>query len=187
MSLLLCFPASLKPWQLVVCALDILQYIELKHIVYPHRTHRKKQKNMFLHLPNFDLKNDMSWHAKRSKLWNILDSLHFNPQTGLARYNEIFDRDAFVYDRTRTWQQLRISFFRTRNIPHWFAIYAAELARNPFDSGRLTNCWTFWCQPRWPSARGLLLCHTMLSQPMVASHKIPVCYKCRNAPYTCLL
>ena len=66
---------------------------------------------MFLHLPNFDLKNDMSWHAKRSKLWNILDSLHFNPQTGLARYNEIFDRDAFVYDRTRTWQQLRISFF----------------------------------------------------------------------------
>lgn len=38
-------------------------------------------------------------------------------------YNEIFDRDAFVYDRTR----------------------------NPFDNGRFTNCWNFWCQPRWPA------------------------------------
>ena len=35
----------------------------------------------------------------------MFDSLHLNPQTGLARYNEIFDRDAFVYDRTRTWGQ----------------------------------------------------------------------------------
>ena len=31
-------------------------------------------------------------------------------------------------------------------------------ARNPFDNGRFANCWNFWCQPRWPAARGLLLC-----------------------------
>ena len=38
-------------------------------------------------------------------------------------YNELFDRDAFVYDRTR----------------------------NPFDNGCFTNCLNFWCQPRWTS------------------------------------
>ena len=37
-------------------------------------------------------------------------------------YNELFDRDSFVYDRTR----------------------------NPFDNG-CTNCLNFWCQPRWTS------------------------------------
>ena len=63
------------------------------------------QKEQFLHLPNFGLKDDRSGNAKRSRPWSIFDSLHSNPQTGLARYNEIFDRDAFVYDRTRTWQQ----------------------------------------------------------------------------------
>ena len=35
-------------------------------------------------------------------------------------YNELFDRDAFVYDR----------------------------ARNAFDNGCFTNCLNFWCQPR---------------------------------------
>ena len=38
-------------------------------------------------------------------------------------YNELFDQDAFVYDR----------------------------ARNPFDNGCFTNCLNFWCQPRWTS------------------------------------
>ena len=38
-------------------------------------------------------------------------------------YNELFDRNAFVYDRTR----------------------------NPFDNGCFTNCLNFWCQPRWTS------------------------------------
>lgn len=38
-------------------------------------------------------------------------------------YNEFFDRDAFVYDRSR----------------------------NPFDNGCLTNCFNFWCQARWPA------------------------------------
>jgi len=38
-------------------------------------------------------------------------------------YNELFDQDAFVYDR----------------------------ARNPFDNGCFTNCLKFWCQPRWTS------------------------------------
>ena len=38
-------------------------------------------------------------------------------------YNELFDRDSFVYDRTR----------------------------NPFDNGCFTNCLNFWCQPRWTS------------------------------------
>ena len=38
-------------------------------------------------------------------------------------YNELFDRDAFVYDGTR----------------------------NPFDNGCFTNCLNFWCQPRWTS------------------------------------
>ena len=38
-------------------------------------------------------------------------------------YNELFDRDAFVYDRTR----------------------------NPFDNGCFANCLNFWCQPRWSS------------------------------------
>ena len=37
--------------------------------------------------------------------------------------NELFDRDSFVYDRTR----------------------------NPFDNGCFTNCLNFWCQPRWTS------------------------------------
>ena len=37
-------------------------------------------------------------------------------------YNELFDRDSFVYDCTR----------------------------NPFDNG-CTNCLNFWCQPRWTS------------------------------------
>jgi hypothetical protein len=69
-------------------------------------------------------------------------------------------------------------FFPTWSIPHWFTIDAAELARNPFDNGRFTNCWNFWCQPRWPAARGLLLCHAMRSQPMFACHKAAVCHKC---------
>ena len=58
-------------------------------------------------------------------------------------------------------------------------------ARNPFDNGRFTNCWNFWCQPRWPAARGLHLYHTMLcirSQPMFACHKDAVCHKCRLYP-----
>ena len=38
-------------------------------------------------------------------------------------YNELFEQDAFVYDRTR----------------------------NPFDNGCFTNCLNFWCQPRWTS------------------------------------
>ena len=38
-------------------------------------------------------------------------------------YNELFDQDAFVYDR----------------------------ARNPFDNGCFTNCLNLWCQPRWTS------------------------------------
>ena len=38
-------------------------------------------------------------------------------------YKELFDRDSFVYDRTR----------------------------NPFDNGCFTNCLNFWCQPRWIS------------------------------------
>ena len=38
-------------------------------------------------------------------------------------YNELFDRDSFVYDRTK----------------------------NPFDNGCFTNCLYFWCQPRWNS------------------------------------
>ena len=38
-------------------------------------------------------------------------------------YNELFDRDSFVYDRTK----------------------------NPFDNGCFTNCLNFWCQPRWNS------------------------------------
>ena len=38
-------------------------------------------------------------------------------------YNELFDQDAFVYDR----------------------------ARNAFDNGCFTNCLNFWCQPRWTS------------------------------------
>ena len=38
-------------------------------------------------------------------------------------YNELFDRDAFAYDR----------------------------ARNPFENGCFTNCLNFWCQPRWTS------------------------------------
>ena len=38
-------------------------------------------------------------------------------------YNELFDRDSFVYDRTK----------------------------NPFDNGCFTNCLNFWCQPRWTS------------------------------------
>ena len=36
-------------------------------------------------------------------------------------YNELFDQDAFVYDRTR----------------------------NPFDKGIPSNCLKFWCMPRW--------------------------------------
>ena len=39
--------------------------------------------------------------CKEIETVRYVDSLHLNPQTGLARYNEIFDRDAFVYDRTR--------------------------------------------------------------------------------------
>ena len=38
-------------------------------------------------------------------------------------YNDLFDQDAFVYDRTR----------------------------NPFDKGILSNCFNFWCMPRWPA------------------------------------
>ncbi|CAJ1372344.1 unnamed protein product [Effrenium voratum] len=38
-------------------------------------------------------------------------------------YNELFDKDAFVYDRTR----------------------------NPFDKGAASNCFNFWCMPRWPA------------------------------------
>ncbi|CAJ1449740.1 unnamed protein product [Effrenium voratum] len=38
-------------------------------------------------------------------------------------YNSLFDQDAFVYDRTM----------------------------NPFDKGILSNCWSFWCMPRWPA------------------------------------
>ena len=68
--------------------------------------------------------------------------------------------------------------FSTWSIPHWFAMGTSELARNPFDNGRFTNCWNFWCQPRWPAARGLLLCHAMRSQPMFACHKAAVCHKC---------
>ena len=37
-------------------------------------------------------------------------------------YNHLFDQDAFVvYDRTK----------------------------NPFDKGVLSNCFNFWCMPRW--------------------------------------
>ena len=77
-----------------------------------------------------------------------------------------------------------VRFFSTWSIPHWFAMDTAEFARNPFDNSRFTNCWNFWCQPRWPAARGLLLCHTMLamlcirSQPMFACHKDAVRHKC---------
>ena len=38
-------------------------------------------------------------------------------------YNNLFDQDAFVYDRTR----------------------------NPFDKGVPSNCFHFWCMPRWPA------------------------------------
>ncbi|CAK9021053.1 unnamed protein product [Durusdinium trenchii] len=38
-------------------------------------------------------------------------------------YNELFDKEAFVYDKTR----------------------------NPFDHGCPTNCFNFWCKPRWSS------------------------------------
>ncbi|CAE7372712.1 AKR1 [Symbiodinium necroappetens] len=41
-------------------------------------------------------------------------------------YNELFDQKAFVYDKTRN---------------HW-------------DEGCATNCWKFWCWPRWPAALG---------------------------------
>ena len=80
-------------------------------------------------------------------------------------------------DGSMTFRSIR-RFFPTWSIPHWFTIDAAELARNPFDNGRFTNCWNFWCQPRWPAARGLLLCHAMRSQPMFACHKATVCHKC---------
>ena len=38
-------------------------------------------------------------------------------------YNELFDQNAFHYDRTR----------------------------NPFDKGVASNCCNFWCLPRWPA------------------------------------
>ena len=38
-------------------------------------------------------------------------------------YNDLFDQDAFVYDRTR----------------------------NPFDKSIPSNCFNFWCMPRWPA------------------------------------
>ncbi|OLP98383.1 hypothetical protein AK812_SmicGene19172 [Symbiodinium microadriaticum] len=41
-------------------------------------------------------------------------------------YNELYDNNAFEYDRTR----------------------------NQWDKGASTNCWNFWCWPRWPAARG---------------------------------
>lgn len=38
-------------------------------------------------------------------------------------FNEFFDRDAFQYDKTK----------------------------NSFDKGCCVNCWSFWCEPRWPA------------------------------------
>ena len=81
-------------------------------------------------------------------------------------------------DLTAASQSSLCQVFSTWSIPHWFAMGTSELARNPFDNGRFTNCWNFWCQPRWPAARGLLLCHAMRSQPMFACHKAAVCHKC---------
>ena len=149
------------------------------------------QKEQFLHLPNFGLKDDRSGNAKRSRStdWpgQVQRDLWLSRRSRCTRPGQSVDlsdlrpRCFCVWshqDLTAASQSSLCQVFFTWSIPHWFTMGTSELARNPFDNGRFTNCWNFWCQPRWPAARGLLLCHAMRSQPMFACHKAAVCHKC---------
>ena len=153
-------------------------YLEVKHMICSHPTHRK---NTFLYLPSSYLDNDISWNAKRSRQWNMFDSLHFNPQTGLARYNDLFDRHAFVYDPTRTWQQHHRSLctvFSNWSIPHspW-----TQQSQEPFWQRQIRKLLELLVPAPLACCQGLTSMLTRLcicSQPMFACHKDAVYHKC---------
>ena len=173
-------PGRLSPASWISSAV----YAELQHMICSHPTHRK---NTFLCLPSFYLDNDISWNPKRSRQWNMFDSLHFNPQTGLARYNDLFDSHAFVYDPTRTWQQHHRSlctFFSTWSIPHWFAMDTSEPG-TLLTTADSQTAGTFGASPVGLLPGAYISMLTMLrirSQPMFACHKDAVCHKCRLYP-----
>lgn len=155
------------------------------------------QKEQFLHLPNFGLKDDRSGNAKTSRPWNIFDSLHSNPQTGLARYNEIFDRDAFVYDRTRTWRQHDIPQYpsvfshlkHSSLIHHW----RSRACQEPFWQREIHKLLELLvpaplacCQGLTSMPRYAFPANVCMSQSYSMSQVYTVC-EYWNAPYACLL
>ena len=132
----------------------------MQHIACLHPTIGK---NCSCTFPNFDLRNDRSEHAKRSSLRNILDSLKSTdwplPGTTRSLTAMLLCMIAPGLDSGITVGNILFSvLFPLEASLIDFAIDASELARNPFDKGSFTNCWNFWCKPRWPAVRGLLLC-----------------------------
>ena len=62
-----------------------------------------------------------------------------------VRYNQLFDEKAFIYDKSRSHSN------RSRLILRCLQ-YA--MRRNRWDQGCSSNCWNFWCWPRWPAVCG---------------------------------
>ena len=146
-------------------------------MICSHPTHRK---NTFLYLPSSYLDNDISWNAKRSRQWNMFDSLHFNPQTGPARYKEILDRHAFVYDRTRTWQQHHRSlctvFFSHLKHPSLIRHGHSRVRQEPFWQRQIRKLLELLVPAPLACCQGLTSMLTMLR--MFACHEDAVCHKC---------
>ena len=151
----------------------------LKHIVVCIGSIGQTWKNIVLHLPNIIMQRDRD----RETFLIHFTLIHRLALPGTTRSLTAMLLCMIAPGLDSSITAVSVRFFSTWSIPHWFAMDTAEFARNPFDNSRFTNCWNFWCQPRWPAARGLLLCHTMLamlcirSQPMFACHKDAVCHK----------
>lgn len=78
----------------------------------------------------------------------------FRIHLGLISRNELAAEwkrnDFYVVKRLKTGEVVAVNSLEDEEFNELFDNFCYDSKKNPFDEGLPTNCWKFWCTPRWP-------------------------------------
>jgi len=81
-------------------------------------------------------------------VWPLLQ-LHYGFISRNELANEWKRNDFYIIHSTRSGKQVSVTELSDDEFNDRFDSFQYDQTRNHFDKGMATNCWNFWCMPRW--------------------------------------
>lgn len=92
-------------------------------------------------------------HLTYSLILTSLAGPIFRLHVGFVSRNELANEwkrnDFYVVTNARTGKSVPVNELSDDEFNERFDAFEYDKSRNPFDKDLVTNCWNFWCTPRW--------------------------------------